>query len=93
MTQVKFEAIKKEMIEIIEDMIQDWDIDLDTDITEHTMLLNDIEFTSIDIIQLCVAIEEHYDRKFGFQDLLMENGQYVADLSIMQLAVFVENKL
>ena len=85
--------IEKSLIEIIEDLVQDWGLDLNGGITGKTLLANDLEFASVDIIQLCVAIEEHYDRKFGFQDLLMQNGSYVTDLAVTQWVDFLDAKL
>ena len=87
------DAIEKTLAGILEDLVQDWGIDLNGGIGGKTLLVNDLEFVSVDIIQLCVAIEQHYDRKFGFQDLLMNNGSYVSDLSITQMAEFLAAKL
>jgi len=87
------DAIEKTLAGIVEDLVQDWGIDLNGGVGGKTLLVNDLEFASVDIIQLCVAIEQHYDRKFGFQDLLMINGSYVSDLSITQMADFVTVKL
>jgi acyl carrier protein len=87
------EAIEKTLVEIIEDLIQDWGIDLDDGVTGSMLLVNDLDFASVDIIQLCVAIEQHYDRKMGFQDLLMKDGSYVSDLSIAQMVDFLIDKI
>jgi acyl carrier protein len=87
------EAIEKTLVEIVEDLIQDWGIDPDDGITGTTLLVNDLDFASVDIIQLCVAIEQHYDRKIGFQDLLMKDGSYVSDLSIAQMVDFLVDKI
>lgn len=81
------------LIRIIEDLIQDWGLDLGEEITGKTTLVNDLEFASVDIIQLCVAIEQHYDRKIGFQNLLMNNGSYVSDLSIAQIDNYLQSKI
>ncbi|MCD6298776.1 MAG: acyl carrier protein, partial [Deltaproteobacteria bacterium] len=81
------------LVEIVEDLIQDWGIDLDDDVTGTMLLVNDLDFASVDIIQLCVAIEQHYDRKIGFQDLLMKDGSYVSDLSIAQMVDFLVDKI
>lgn len=78
---------------IVEDLIQDWELDLDEAISPETFLVVDLDFSSVDIIQLCVALEQNYERKFGFQELLMDNGKYVGDLSIRQISVFLESKL
>lgn len=87
------DAIEKTLAGIVEDLVQDWGIDLNGGVGGKTLLVNDLEFASVDIIQLCVAIEQHYDSKFGFQDLLMINGSYVSDLSITQMAEFLTVKL
>jgi len=87
------EAIEKTLVEIVEDLIQDWGLDLDKGIAGHTKLVADLEFASVDIIQLCVAIEQHYGHKMGFQDLLMKDGSYVSDLSIGQIADFLVDRI
>lgn len=87
------EAIEKTLVEIVEDLIQDWGLELDEGIAGHTNLVNDLDFASVDIIQLCVAIEQHYGHKMGFQELLMKDGSYVSDLSIAQIAGFVAGKV
>lgn len=87
------DAIEKTLAGIVEELVQDWGIDLNGGVGGKTLLVNDLEFASVDIIQLCVAIEQHYDSKFGFQDLLMINGSYVSDLSITQMAEFLAVKL
>ena len=87
------DEIEKTLIEIVDDLTQDWGINLNGGITGKTLLGNDLEFASVDIIQLCVAIEQHYDRKFGFQDLLMDDGSYVSDLSVAQIVEFLDAKL
>jgi acyl carrier protein len=78
---------------IVGDLTQDWGIDTNGGITGKTRLVHDLEFASVDIIQLCVAIEQHYGRKFGFQDLLMKNGSYISDLTISQMADFLGGRL
>lgn len=88
------EAVQQTLIGIIEDLSQDWGIDLDEPMSGNTLLVQDMQFASVDIIQLVVAIEEHYQRpKMGFQDLLMQDGSYVEDLSVAQIAQFVHEKL
>ncbi len=85
-----YEAI---LVEIVKDLIQDWGLELENDINGNTTLVDELEFASVDIIQLCVAIEEHFDKKIGFQDLLMQNGSYVSDLSILQIDNYLQSKI
>lgn len=90
---VKQEKIILTVIMIIEDLVQDWELNLDEAISQDTFLVNDLNFSSVDIIQLCVALEQNYERKLGFHELLMEDGKYVGDLSIQQISIFLESKL
>ena len=90
---VKQEKIILTVIMIIEDLVQDWELNLEEAISQETFLVNDLNFSSVDIIQLCVALEQNYERKLGFHELLMEDGKYVGDLSIQQIYVFLESKL
>jgi acyl carrier protein len=87
------ETIQGTVIEIVKDLVQDWGVEPEGGIAGSTRLAADLEFASVDIIQLCVAIEQHYGQKIGFQDLLMKNGSYVSDLSLTQIAEFVAGKI
>ena len=81
------------VIAVVEDLTQDWGLDLSAPIGTHTMLASELQFASVDIIQLCVALEQLYGRRLGFQDLLMKDGSYVGDLSLGQFATFIHAKL
>ena len=81
------------VIAIVQDLVQDWGIDEAEGAGAGTLLADELQFTSVDIIQLCVALEECYDRRFGFHDLLMKDGSYVGDLSLGRLAEFVDAQL
>jgi acyl carrier protein len=84
--------IQSTIVNILQDMTQEWDLDV-SDITPNTKIVEDLNFGSIDIIHLVVAIEETYKKKLGFNELLMNNGQYVDDITIEQLVSFVSSKL
>ena len=75
------------------DLVQDWGLDLDDGVTVSTSLVKELEFASVDIIQLCVALEQHFKQKFGFQRLLMQDGSYVGDLTLGQLSDFSQSNL
>lgn len=86
-------SVESQVIEIVAELTQDWDVDLEGGIGPETTMVGDIGFASIDFIQLVVAIESAYKQKLGFQDLLMQNGAYVSDLSVRQIASFVATRL
>lgn len=81
------------VIAIVQDLVQDWGLEEGIPTSAQTLLAADLQFTSVDIIQLCVALEECYDRRFGFHDLLMRDGSYVGDLSLGHLAEYVDTQL
>jgi len=93
MTSLKKDTTIDTVVAIVDDLTQDWGLELDGPTDAQTKVVADLEFASVDIIQLCVALEECYGRRFGFQDLLMKDGSYVGDLSLGQLAAFVDAKL
>lgn len=92
-SHLKKETTLATAVAIVQDLIQDWGIEEAQAIDADTLLAEGLQFTSVDIIQLCVALEECYDQRFGFHDLLMRDGSYVGDLSLGRLAAFVEAQL
>ena len=86
-------TVESALIEIVNDLIHDWGLDLDEPVGGGTQLVAGLDFASVDIIQLCVAIEEHYELKMEFRDLLMNDGSYVDDLSLSQMSAFVNGRL
>jgi acyl carrier protein len=91
--QNRNESVERVVVHICEDLIQDWGLALDEPIAGRTRLAEDLDFVSVDFIQLLVAIEQHYKRKFGFQDLVMVDGSYVSDLTIGEIVEFVGEAL
>ena len=84
-------AIEAAVIGLLRDMVKDWD--LDREIDAQSTLVKDLQFESIDIIQLVVALEERFHRRnFGFSELLMIDGRYVDDLSVAQIVAFLARK-
>ena len=87
------DTLVQALIALLEDFTQDWDEGPEDGMRADSRLLADLGFESIDIIQLVVAIEEHYGRRFPFDRLLMKDGRYIDDLSIGQLADFLASQL
>lgn len=85
-------AIEAALIGVLRDMVKDWD--LDREIDAQSKLVKDLQFESIDIIQLVVALEERFHRRnLGFSELLMIDGRYVDDLSVAQIVKFLARKI
>jgi len=86
------DTVNQTVVTVLADFVRDWG--LDVDITPETTLVGDLNFDSIDVIQLTVALERAFgSRKIGFQDLLMQGGRYVDDLSVAQFQAFLETRL
>jgi acyl carrier protein len=90
--QAPRQTIESSVIAIVEDLTQDWGLEAEG-IDGTTQLVEHLDFASVDIIQLCVALEQHFDRKLGFRDLLLVDGSYVGDLSIAQISEFVASRI
>lgn len=86
-------AVDATIIALTQDLVQDWGLELEGGISSSSRLVGDLAFASVDIIQLCVAIEQHYETKLGFQKLLMADGSYKSDLSLQEMADFVGHRL
>jgi len=96
--QPKTAATKQQMlpqvIAILKDIMVDWETDISDDIGPDTSLVEDLYFTSLDVVQLVVAVEKHFDRRdLPFELLLMTDGRYVDDLTVEQIASFLESNL
>lgn len=59
-----------------------------------TLLVSDLEFESIDVVQFVVQVEEVFQRKdLPFEKLLMVEGRYKDDLSVEEVADFLHEYL
>lgn len=88
------ELVLKQVISVLDDMTSDWDIDFSGDIVASTQLVADLAFESIDVVHLIVTLGEVYQEKdLGFEELLIEDGRYITDLRVDQLADFLHRKL
>lgn len=87
------EAVEERVIGVIADLTKDWDVEIEGGMTSDTSMVGDVDFASIDFIQMAVAIESEFKTKLGFQDLLMQGGKYVDDVTVRQIAEFVAERL
>jgi acyl carrier protein len=83
-------TILKGLLEILEDMIADWDMDLDAPLGPDTRLIADLNFESIDVVQFVAAIEEHFrNRAIPFEELVMQDGRYVDEITVSTVRDFL----
>lgn len=84
-------AILGEVLKILEDMTSDWEMGFAGKIGSETRLVADLAFESLDVVQLAVAIEEHFKRSgLPFQKLFMRlDGGYVEDVRVSEVVDFL----
>lgn len=87
------EAVEARVIGVINDLTEGWDVELEDGMGSDTTMVGDVGFASIDFIQMAVAIESEFKTKLGFQDLLMQGGKYIDDVTVRQIAEFVAGRL
>jgi acyl carrier protein len=88
------DRIRSELLRILEDMTSDWDLDRDAGFSEATRLVADLSFESVEVVQLMVAIEEHFAlQRLASSRLLMQDGRYVTDVSVGRIVDFLDEEL
>lgn len=88
------EKILLDVVKILQEMTGDWEMEFSDPISADTMIISDLEFESIDVVQLVVQIEEFYKRKdLPFEKLLMRNGRYRDDISVQDVTDFLHVSL
>ena len=88
------ETILADLLKIIADIVQDWDLDFSGGLGPQTRLVADLGFQSIDVVMLIGEIQKHYDRRsLPFEKLLLQDGRYVAEIRIEDVAGFLAAQL
>jgi acyl carrier protein len=84
------QEIQTRLISILTNMMDDWDSDFSDPISSETGLVEDLDFESIDLIQLIVAIEKEFDVKgLPYEKVLMEDSAYIDEIHVYQLCDFL----
>lgn len=86
--------VEQAVVGVANDTISDWDMDLPQGVTTDTLLMHDLAFESIDVVQFAIAIEQAAGRKgLPFEKLFMKDGEYVDDVSLKQVIDFLCGEL
>ena len=86
-------AVKQTLFDALSQFIIDYDLDWDQALQPEIACIADLGLSSVDFIQLVLAIESAFGQKFGFQDLLMQQGEYIEDVTVQSLEDFIIGKL
>jgi acyl carrier protein len=83
-------AITKKVIEVLNDLTQDWDMAFTGGIGPDTRLVADLACESIDIVQFVLALEQSFGPgNYPFERLLMTDGRYVEDITVTDVVRFL----
>lgn len=82
--------IQERLTLLLSDMIQGWDMDTLEPIGAETRLIEDLNFESVDLMQLIVAIEQAFGvRGLPYEQVFMQDGGYVTEITVRQLTTFL----
>ena len=88
------QKILQDVTGILKDMMSDWEGAFDSEIEPQTLLIADLGFESIDVVEFLVALEEHFGRRdLPVAQLVMPDGRYVDDLTVDQVVQFLSKHL
>jgi acyl carrier protein len=90
MNAVNRQNMQDLVIGVLQEITQDWDLDLPGGFRPETRLIADLAFESIDLVQFAVSLEQAVGQKgLPFENLFMKDGDYVDDLSVQQVVEFL----
>ncbi len=85
-----FQNIQQQLIVLLNNMIQEWDIELLDPISAETRLIEDLGFESVDLMQLIVCVEQTFGvRGLPYEQVLMQDGGYITEITVQQLTDFL----
>ena len=85
------QEILEYLLHKMEELTQDWDYA--DPVRPESRLFTELGFESLDAVVLCTAIQEHYHTPMPFAELLADIGREQRDLTINELADFVNTHL
>tara|TARA_R100000027_G_scaffold26373_1_gene19126 strand:+ start:14705 stop:14992 length:288 start_codon:yes stop_codon:yes gene_type:complete len=87
------EEVLQTVIEVIEEITEDWDLE-EIGLGADSRLSADLGFSSVDVVQLFASLSARFQRKFRYDRLIVdEGGQYRDELSIGEIATYLENEM
>ena len=82
------------VISVLNEMTQEWELDDVEKIDLNTGLMGDLAFESIDVVQLAVTLEEHFEANgLPFEGLFMRDGDYVDEILVSDVVKFLQENL
>lgn len=87
------EQLRADVLDILRAKVEKLDSSAQGPLSEETRLLGDLDFESVTIVEFCMAIGKHFQKKkLPFQELVFRNGQF-QDFTVAELVTFLEKHL
>jgi acyl carrier protein len=86
------DQLRTDVLEILREKTKKLDSDFSGTLTEQTRIVGDLNFESVIIVEFCMAIGKHFQKKLPFQNLVFQNGKF-QDFTVGQLLTFLEDHL
>ena len=88
------DAILRDILQILRGMTSDWEMGFAGALGPKTYLAADLAFESMHLVQLVIALEEHFKRRgLPFQQLFMSDDRRVDDVQVSELVDFLDKHL
>lgn len=88
------DTILHDLLKILKDMPSDWESGFSGTFGADTRLVADLALESIQIVQLVIAIEKHFQRQgLPFQTLFLSDDRNVDDLRVSDVVEFLHTHL
>jgi acyl carrier protein len=86
------DQLRSDVLDILREKASKVDSAFSGPLTEETRIVGDLDFESVMIVELCMAIGKHLRKKLPFQNLVFQNGRF-HDFTVGQLVTFLEGHL
>ena len=88
------QSIERDVIAIVADVVQDWDLDFSGGLGRDTRLIGDLGFQSIDVVMLVGELHKHFGRRnLPFERILVVDGDNVDELTVGAIVDFLHAEL
>jgi acyl carrier protein len=86
------DQLRDDVLEILGDKVRKLDSEFSGTLNEQTRLFGDLDFESVTLVEFCVAVGKHVQKKIPFQTLVFRDGQF-QDFTVGELVTLLEEHL
>ena len=83
------DRLRADVLDILRDKVKKLDSSFSGTLTEETRMFGDLGFESVTMVEFCMALGKHFQKKLPFQTLVFRDGKF-QDFSLGELMTFLE---